>query len=84
MGPKVNGRPRTIVAKFTLHKEREYVRKQWKALAGTPYFVNEQFPKEVVEKRRRLLPKMKAARQEGKTAWIAYDTLYVNGRAVRD
>ena len=46
--------------------------------------MNEQFPKEVVDKRRRLLPKLKEARQQGKSAWLSYDTLYVDGRAVRD
>ena len=44
MGAKQNGRIRNIVAKFTLFKEREYVRKQWKTLEGSNYNVYEQFP----------------------------------------
>lgn len=83
-GQKEPGRIRHIVAKFTLFKDREYVRKQWKTLDGTNYNVFEQFPKEVVEKRRRLQPKMREHRSKGDTAWIAYDTLYVNGKPVRD
>ena len=81
---KPNGRIRSIVAKFTRFKEREYVRKQWKTLEGSNYNVYEQFPKEVVEKRRRLQTKVREHRSKGDTAWIAYDTLYVNGRPVRE
>jgi hypothetical protein len=84
MGPKVDGKIRTIVAKFTLYKEKEFVRKQWKTLNGTPYFVNEQFPKDIVDKRKQLVPKMKEARRDGKTSWISYDTLYINGKPVRE
>ncbi|KAH3739997.1 hypothetical protein DPMN_046691 [Dreissena polymorpha] len=40
----------------------------------------EQFPQEVLAKRRKLGTKLKAARDEGKKAWIVYDTLYVDGR----
>lgn len=86
MGQKLmrEGKHRNIVAKFTLFKEREYVRKQWKALRGTDYFVYEQFPKEVNDRRKKLIPRMKAEKQKGNRAWIAYDTLYVNGRPVKD
>ena len=44
----------------------------------------EQFPREVTDKRRKLVKKMKEARDQGKRAWIVYDTLYVDGRPVRD
>ena len=83
MGPRLQGRPRAVVAKFTLYKERELVRRQSTALKGTPFYVNEQFPKEVADKRKRLYPKMKAARAEGRKAWISFDTLYVDGRVVK-
>ena len=78
------GKPRSIVAKFAFFKDREAVRRQWKHLSGTGFNVFEQFPPEVVAKRRKLLPKMREARDQGKRAWIAFDTLYVDGRPVRD
>ncbi|KAH3724857.1 hypothetical protein DPMN_050684 [Dreissena polymorpha] len=53
-------------------------------LGGTDLRMYEQFPQEVLAKRRKLGTKLKAARDEGKKAWIVYDTLYVNGRPVRD
>ena len=62
MGPRVPGNNRKIVAKFTLFKEREFVRKKWKILDNTPYYLHEQFPKEVVAKRRQLVPMMKEAK----------------------
>ena len=84
MGQKQNGRIRNIVAKFHEFKDKELVRRNGRALQGTHYSVYEQFPSDIVVKRKRLLPKMKAARDQGKKAWIAYDTLYVDGRAVRE
>ena len=84
MGAKEEGKQRASVAKFSMFKERLFVRKQWKTLQGTHFYVNEQFPTEIAEKRKKLLPKMKAVRNRGDTSWIAYDTLYVNGRPVKD
>ncbi|XP_053383743.1 uncharacterized protein LOC128549967 [Mercenaria mercenaria] len=86
IGPKRGDlRCRNIIAlKFTLYKEKEYVRKQWKSLSGTRHQVYEQFPKKIVEKRRQLVPKMKAARRDGKQAWIVYDKLFIDGKQVED
>jgi hypothetical protein len=53
-------------------------------LRNTNYYITEQYPPEVAAKRRKLLPKMKDARTTGHKAWIAYDTLYINGKAVKD
>jgi hypothetical protein len=62
MGEKRPGKNRPIVANFNLFKERELVRRAGSALKSTPYFIHEQFPKEVSDKRRKLVPKMKEAR----------------------
>ena len=61
MGSKFGGNSRKIVAKCHVYKEKEVVMKQWKHLKGTSYYVSEQFPKEVVDKRKQLYPNMKAA-----------------------
>lgn len=84
VGQNVRGGPRSIVAKFSLFKDRETVRKLRSKLNGTKFYINEQFPKEVVEKRKKLLPRMKAAKNDGKQAWIAYDKLYIDGVVVKD
>lgn len=80
----IAGRVRNVVARFAFFKDREAVRQQWPELKGTQFYVNEQFPPEVQARRARLFPKVKAAKREGKRAWISYDTLYVDGKPVRD
>ena len=75
---------RNIVAKFTLYKDRELVRRQSKELKGTSFFVFEQFPREVSERRKALLPQLKAAKRDNKQAWLSYDKLYIDGRLVAD
>ncbi|XP_052212302.1 uncharacterized protein LOC127831372 [Dreissena polymorpha] len=79
----VRGKVRSVVAKFVFFKDRELVRRQWPELKGTSFNVFEQFPPEVQEKRRRLIPKMKEAKREGKRAWLAYDTLFIDGHPVQ-
>ena len=82
MGYKQGSRIRKIVAKFHRFKDREIVRRQCRHLKGTNFFVSEQYPKEVADTRRKLVPQMKQAREDGKQAWIIYDTLYIDGKAV--
>ena len=60
------------------------VRKQGKGLQGTNYSVFEQFPIEIVEKRKWLIPKMKEAKRKGHRAWVSYDTLHIDGKPVKD
>lgn len=84
VGQKRQNKGRDIVVKFNYFKDREMVRRQWKTLAGTQFFVYEQFPKEVNDVRKRLLPRLKRERQNGNKAWLVYDKLYVNGKPVSD
>ena len=74
---------RNIVCKFNLFKDREIVKQKRTELRDTNQFVNEQFPPEIVAKRIRLLPHLKQAKAEKKNAWIAYDTLYIDGKPVK-
>ena len=83
IGHKSDRKCRTIVDKFASFKDREYVHKQWKTLQGTKFFVTEQFPQEIISKRRRLIPKLKEYKKEGKRTWISYDTLSVEGKPVK-
>ena len=79
-----NDKPRNIVAKFTLFKDREIVRRARHELKGTKFYINEQFPKEIAAKRKSLQPKLREAVCNGKSAWLSYDTLFINGRPVSD
>ena len=75
---------RNIVAKFSMHKDRESVKKYRSNLRGTQYAVFEQFPREISERRKSLVPKMKEAKSRNQQAWISYGTLYIDGKPVRN
>ncbi|XP_030583063.1 uncharacterized protein LOC115778849 [Archocentrus centrarchus] len=76
--------PRPIVAKFEHYKQKEQVRSRGRELRGTHYSVNEQFPKEILDRRRVLFPIRKKYITEGVRATVAVDKLYVNGQLYRD
>ena len=65
---------RPIVAKFAYYPDRERVRKSAGKLKNTSYCISQQFPKEIMDKRRKLVPIMKDARAKGKDAYIAVET----------
>lgn len=69
---------RPIVAKFAYFPDREKVRMSAGKLKDTNYGISQQFPKEVMDKRRELVPIMKQARANGKDAYIVVDRLYIN------
>ena len=50
IGESEDGNIRKIVCKFNMFPEREMVRRQRINLEGTPYFLHEQFPPEVIAK----------------------------------
>ena len=58
-----------------MFEDREKVRKATPQLRETDFGVSQQFPREVVLKRRKLLPVMKAARQQKKKAFMWYNKL---------
>ena len=75
---------RHIVANFSHFKYRETVRRQAKHSNHTEYFVFEQYPREIVDKRKSLGPQMKDAIKSGHKAWLNYDKLYIDGNLVRN
>jgi regulator of replication initiation timing len=77
-------RPRPIVVKFVLHKEKEEVKRCGRQLRGTDYSMNDQFPKEILERRKILFPIRRRFLEEGARAVISVDKLYVNGHLHRD
>ena len=68
------------MAKFVLYPDRERVRKAGSVLreANSKYGVSQQFPKEIQDRRKALVPIMKQARNEGKDAYIVVDKLYID------
>jgi len=74
--------PRSIVAKFERRKDRQKVlaAAKEKLAENRNYIVHEQFPQEVIERRRQLVPIMKDARNKGHVAYLRDDKLYVDHR----
>ena len=56
MGRYQRTKTRPIVAKFAYFPNREEIRKAAKNLEGTNYSIGQQFPKEIQERRRQLVP----------------------------
>ncbi|XP_061167396.1 myosin-2 heavy chain-like [Saccostrea echinata] len=64
IGKRLTDKHRPTVAKFVLHKEREKIRKAAPStLEGKAFGVNEQFPKEINERRKVLYPHYKKAKK---------------------
>ena len=78
-----NSKPRPLIAKFTFHKDKDFVLAQAKNLHGTTFAVARDFPKEIVEKRKILVPILKDAKKSGHNANLVYDNLYINGQLYR-
>ncbi|XP_063446615.1 uncharacterized protein LOC134726146 [Mytilus trossulus] len=76
-----NGK-RPIVAKFVYFSDLEMVKKAGKHLKGSDYGVNEQFPPEIEQRRRRLYPIMKEERRKKAKVVLNRDKLYVNNELV--
>ena len=70
---------RHIEAKFNFHQDKLSVkRKVNELLKHSDFGVGDQFPKAIQDRRRKLIPLMIKAKNEGKRAVLAYDKLYVN------
>ena len=75
---------RPIVAKFAYYPDREKVRKNAGKLKNTNYGISQQFPREIMDTRKKLVPIMKAARAKGQDAYIAVDKLYIDKTLYRE
>jgi hypothetical protein len=74
IGKYRSDKQRPIVAKFAFFPDREKVRINSKSLEN-PYWVSEQYTKEVLENRRRLIPIMVKASEENKEEFLRGDKL---------
>lgn len=66
--PKVNkaNNPAPIKAKFEHYKHKEIIKSRGKLLKGSNFGMNDQFPKEIQQQRKILIPIMKDFREKGK------------------
>jgi hypothetical protein len=75
-------RPRPIVAKFDMMSQREIVRLSANSLFNSTFSIREQFPTEIEERRKRLYPVMRRAKDDGQNAHLVRDKLFVNGQLI--
>ncbi|XP_074528551.1 uncharacterized protein LOC141791795 [Halichoeres trimaculatus] len=71
-------RSRPIVAKFEHFKQKELVQRQGRQLRGTDRGLNDQYPPEIVRRRKALLSIRKQKISEGKRAALSVDKLYID------
>lgn len=78
IGKYKNERKRPILIKLTKESTKFMILKNAKNLKGTDIWIDEDYPKEVQEERRRLIPEMKEARNKGYSAQMKYNKLIIN------
>ena len=72
-------KPRPLIAKFSFYKDKEFVLSRAKYLKGT-FTVACNFPKEIINKRKALVPILKDAKKRGQDTKVIFDKLYINGQ----
>jgi hypothetical protein len=69
---------RPIVARFIYHRDLAYVLENAKKLKGKPFTINQQFPLEVENKRKRLYPVMKRTRDNDHFTGMVRDERFID------
>ena len=88
LGKKLQGQSRPIIARFLRFQERELIFRSVRELAeaaDTDVKVYADFPDEIRHRRKTQWPRMKKAREEGKTAFFSKsepDKLFIDGELV--
>ncbi|CAH1639102.1 unnamed protein product [Spodoptera littoralis] len=72
---KSNDKPRPILFSFVSHMKKAEILANKKKLKEV--YITEDYPKEVLEKRKALLPKLKEERNKGNLAYLKFDKLVV-------
>ncbi|CAC5407644.1 unnamed protein product [Mytilus coruscus] len=70
---------RPIVCRFKSFKDRELVRYAASALKGTRFGVNEQYPKEINDRRKLMWPYFKEAKSKKRKVHLKKDRLFIDG-----
>lgn len=70
-------KPRPITVKFTTLGTKVQIIKKKKLLQNTDYYINEDFPQHILEKRKELQKQIKKEREKGNYATIRYDKLII-------
>ena len=61
VGKSVDGKPRPMLARFLRFPDRERILRQGFKLKDTEFMILQDFPREIIEERRKMMPKLKEA-----------------------
>ena len=85
IGKSVRGKPRPILARFLRYQDRETVLRAGFELKDTEYMILQGFPQEIIERRRKQMPKLKEARKRGHKVFFSKsepDKLFIDGKFI--
>jgi ribA/ribD-fused uncharacterized protein len=72
-----NPKPRSVIFKLHWFRDRQTIWQKRTSLKHSQYFLKEDYPKEIVAKRKKLYPVMLAAQQHKCVSYITLDKLHV-------
>ena len=79
----VGNKPRTIVAKLREWKQRELILRKARQAKPAGVYFSEDLALATLQRREALVPKLKAAKDEGKIAYFVLDRLIIRNRRVQ-
>lgn len=77
-----DGKPRQIIARFLRYPNREMIMTNVTKLKGKRFAISANFPKEIMERRKRKMQQFKKAKADGKQAFYSKaepDKLFIGG-----
>ena len=84
IGKASGNRPRDIIACFDKFKQKEMTKNMGRELRNTDFGMNDHFPTEINERRKKLYPIMKEKRCLNQRVSMVMDKLYINGQLYQD
>ena len=85
IGKSVRGKPRLILACFLLYRGRETMLRAGFKLKDTEYMILQDFPQEIIHRRRKQMPKLKEAKKMGHRVSFSKsepDRLLIDGKFI--
>ena len=80
VGPRRDGKPRTVVARFTRFGDRDAALRRGRYLKGTNIYLNEDMSSTSLAVKNAQMPLCKQARNEGKIAFFRHTKLIIRER----
>ena len=81
VGKKKSSHPRPIIARFLIHSQKMWVWQKRFTLKETPYLIKEDFPREIQNRRKLMLPLYNEAKRRDRTTKIVGERVTYRGRS---